>query len=359
LETNGGVVIKMKPHHLPDGEEKIVEPELEKEFFERNIEPREEIMEGLFREGQLIVVAGRFGVGKSPLVSDLIMHTLSGREWCGREVRQRPVISFDFENSGPSYKQNILKLCKRLETPHPDVPSKLEVYLEQDSAEESSTKDLLEVLKESTEKKLAFIRDALKRKPNALVIIDPLEMLFRIDTLKKSDVLGLYTQMRFLLSNFHQASILMTFNLRKRDRRGAVPDLMSNPRDWLEEVCGSLDILNRSDVRLGMDFYNDDIRVINGIRRGEEMEPILVKPVGDSPDELAGFELSPANEVDLISALTATQQSHWEKLPDKFSFEEIADNSVPRASLHRLIKRAKSLGILQGQEGAWVKVVKR
>ncbi len=324
-------------------------------FFERNIQPREEIMEGLFREGQLIVVAGRFGVGKSPLVSDLIMHTLSGREWSGRAVRQRPVISFDFENSGPVYRQNILNICGRLNTPSPKVPDQLEVYLEQDSPEELGTKDLLDVLKESSEKRLAFIRDALERKPNALVIIDPLEMLFRIDTLKKSEVLGLYTQMRFLLSDFPQAAILMTFNLRKRDRRAAAPDLMSNPRDWLEEVCGSLDILNRSDVRLGMDFYNDDIRVINGIRRGEEMEPILVKPVGDSPDKLAGFELSLANEVDLKSALTATQQSHWEKLPDKFSFEEIADKSVPRTSLHRLINRTQSLGALKQEGGHWVK----
>ncbi|MEE8114861.1 MAG: AAA family ATPase [Nitrososphaerales archaeon] len=341
--------MEMKPDLALTGEEP------QPGFFERNIQPREEIMEGLFREGQLIVVAGRFGVGKSPLVSDLIMHTLSGREWCGRAVRQRPVISFDFENSGPSYKQNILNICGRLNTPSPKVPDQLEVYLEQDSPEELGTKDLLDVLKESSEKRLAFIRDALERKPNALVIIDPLEMLFRIDTLKKSEVLGLYTQMRFLLSDFPQAAILMTFNLRKRDRRAAPPDLMSNPRDWLEEVCGSLDILNRSDVRLGMDFYNDDIRVINGIRRGEEMEPILVKPVGDSPDKLAGFELSLANEVDLKSALTATQQSHWEKLPDKFSFEEIADKSVPRTSLHRLINRTQSLGALKQEGGHWVK----
>ncbi len=345
--------MEMKPDLALTGEEP------QPGFFERNIEPREEIMEGLFREGQLIVVAGRFGVGKSPLVSDLIMHTLSGRAWCGRAVTKRPVISFDFENAGPSYKRNILNICGRLKITPPRVPGELEVYLEQDSPEEPSTKKLLNVLKESSKKRLAFIRDALERKPSALVIIDPLEMFFRIDTLKKADVLGLYTQMRFLISDFPQAAILMTFNLRKRDRRATAPDLMSNPRDWLEEVCGSLDILNRSDVRLGMDFYNDDIRVINGIRRGEEMEPILVKPVGDSPDKLAGFELSPANEVDLKSALTATQQSHWEKLPEKFSFEEMANKPVPRASLHRLIKRAKSLGILQEQDGAWVKVVKR
>ena len=348
----------MKPHLVLDGEDKkIAKSEAKKGFFERNIEPREEIMEGLFREGQLIVVAGRFGIGKSPLVSDLIMHTLSGREWCGRAVRQRPVISFDFENSGPSYKRNILNICGRLKTTPPRAPGELEVYLEQDSPEEPSTKKLLNVLKQAPEKRLAFIRDALERKPNALVIIDPLEMLFRIDTLKKSDVLALYTQMRFLLSDFPQAAILMTFNLRKKDRRAAAPDLMSNPRDWLEEVCGSLDILNRSDVRLGMDFHNDDIRVINGIRRGEEMEPILIRPVGD-PDNLGGFELSPVDELDLMSAFTSKQQEYWRKLPDRFRFEDVADKVVPRATLSRMNKLAKSLGILDEQDGYWIKLVK-
>ncbi len=341
--------MEMKPDLALTGEE----PQLG--FFGRNIEPKEEIMEGLFREGQLIVVAGRFGVGKSPLVSDLIMHTLSGRRWCGRAVRQRPVISFDFENSGPVYRQNILNICGRLNTPSPKVPDQLEVYLEQDSPEETGTKDLLDVLKESSEKRLAFIRDALERKPNALVIIDPLEMLFRIDTLKKSDVLGLYTEMRFLLSDFPQAAILMTFNLRKKDRRAAAPDLMSNPRDWLEEVCGSLDILNRSDVRLGMDFHKDDIRVINGIRRGEEMAPILIRPVGD-PENRAGFELSPADELDLMSAFTPKQREYWKKLPDRYRFEEMADKVVPKATLSRLNNFAKSLGILDKQDGYWVKL---
>ena len=104
-----------------------------------------------------------------------------------------------------------------------------------------------------------------------------------------------------------------------------------------------------------MDFHNDDIRVINGIRRGEEMEPLLLKPVGDL-DNLAGFEPSPADELDLMFALTPKQQQHWEILPDKFRFEEVADKDVQRASLHRLIKRAKSLGILDEQNGYWVKL---
>ena len=324
-------------------------------FFERNIEQGTEIIEGLLREGQLAVLGGAFGVGKSPLIADLTIHLLNGIPWCGREVQQRPVIVFDFENGVSIYQRNLQNICSALKVELPKVPDELDVYLEQDSPDQSATKRLLEVVSLPSRMKLEFIRGALKEKPNALVIIDPLEMLFRIDTLKKADVLKLYTDLRLLLSEFPEAANLMTFNLRKKDRRGERANLFLDPRGWLEEISGSLDIMNRSDVRLGMDFHNDDIRVINGIRRGEEMHPLLVKPVGD-PDKLAGFELSQADEMDLKLVFTTKQQKHWEKLPEKFRFEAMADKVVPRASLSRIIRLAKSLGAIEQQDGNWKKV---
>ena len=65
----------IKPHLLPD------------QFFERNTEQREEIIEGLIREGQLVPLAGTFGIGKSPLIADLTVHVLNGVDWCGRQVK--------------------------------------------------------------------------------------------------------------------------------------------------------------------------------------------------------------------------------------------------------------------------------
>jgi hypothetical protein len=83
--------------------------------------------------------------------------------------------------------------------------------------------------------------------------------------------------------------------MRKKDRRSqSSPSLLSDPRDWLEDVCGTLDIMNRSDVRLGMDSYDDEVRVINGVRRSEDMHPLLIRTVGHPPDGLAGFETLPA-----------------------------------------------------------------
>ncbi len=332
----------------------------DRSFFDRNTEQRPEIIEGLFREGQLAVLGGPFGVGKSPLIADLTIHLLNGIPWCGRGVQKRPVIVFDFENSVSIYQRNLKNICSPLNIDLPKVPDELEVYLEQDSPDQPATKKLLEVVKEkSPVKKLGFIRETLKGKPNALVIIDPLEMLFRIDTLKKTSVLGLYTDMRFLLSEFSEAFILMTFNLRKRDRRGGRANLLRDPRGWLEEVCGSLDIMNRSDVRLGMDFLDEGehIRVINGIRRGEEMSPLLIHPIGD-PGSLAGFQLCPPDELNLMLGFTNDQRKYWKQLPQKFRFEDVADKVVPRASLSRLNNRAKSMGMMEKQDGYWIKTVK-
>lgn len=330
------------------------------DFFNRNTEARVEIIEGIIREGQLGILAGSFSVGKSPLLIDLTVHVLNGIPFCGRPVLKRPVIAFDFENSGPTYKQNIKNICSRYGVSIPSVPQELTVYLEHDAAEEEATKQLLKVLaNRQIDPKIEFLKKALGEKPNALVIIDPLELLFSgIDMIKKVHILAVYAKLRLLLAKYKEAAILTTFNLRKKDRKATnAPDLLKDPRSWLEEVCGGLDIINRSDVRIGMDFHEEDIKVINGIRRGEEMHPLLVHSVGE-PDQLAGFDRCPAEDVDFKEALTPVQNKHWNALPEVFRFEEMADTVVPRSSLHRLIKKTQSLGALSHESGEYRKVVK-
>lgn len=327
-------------------------------FFERNTEQRREIIEGLIREQQLAAFAGPFGVGKSPTLADIVMHVLSGSPWCGRLVERRPVIHFDLETPGPVYKANLRNIATRLGVPRPTVPEELDVYLEHDKADEPSTSKLLTALEQQLPARLALLEEALTAKPNALVIIDPLELLFRIDTGKKQHILALYAALRRLLSKYPEAATLITFNLRKWAKKDSTrPDLLTDPREWMEEVCGTLDILNRSDVRLGMDIHDEEVRVINGIRRGEEMHPLLIRPVSIEGGNLAGFELCPPDGLNLHAAFTPKQLEYWDKLPASFRFEEAADRLVPRSSLKRLLDRAKSLGIIEHVNGEWRKKV--
>jgi hypothetical protein len=328
-------------------------------FFERNCVERPEIIEGILRESQLAAFAGPFGMGKSPVLADLVVRLIHGLSWCGRKVAQRPVIHIDCETAGPDYKRAITAIASRLGVRAPSVPAELDVYLERDDAREASTEVLLKAVSEHGHKsKLRLIETALSWKPNAVVFIDPLEMFFRLDTTKKADVLGLYRELRNLLARFPKAAMMLTFNLRKRDRKNAKANLLSDPRDWLEEVCGSLDLLNRSDVRLGIDCQEEEVRVINGIVRGREMHPLLIRSVTGSNDELAGFEQVTPDDLDLLVALTEKQRGHWDKLPSQFRFEEVAEKIIPRTSLFRIIKRATSIGALtKGDDGAFRKVL--
>lgn len=304
-----------------------------------------EVVEGLIREQQIVAVGGAFGVGKSPWLEELALCRAYGLPWCGRRVVQGPVILFDFESHHSTIRRNILNLCKRHNLPL-KIPAELEIYAEIGDAEHCpQTAELLQAIKDANG--WALVEKALLRKPNALVIIDPPEILFRFKKRFGESVIELYTEFRFLLGKFPHSLIVNTFNLRKRDKRTRKSNLLTEPRDWLEEIGGSLDLLNRSDVRLGMDFYGDGARVVNGIPRGEDLDPLLIRPVyvGDE-GELAGFELVPPSEVNLTSALPEKLAGYWQRLSDEFTFEHAAA-IMGKSNFDRLKKRTASLGLLE------------
>jgi CRP-like cAMP-binding protein len=224
----------------------------------------------------------------------------------------------------------------------------LAVYLEHDNPGQPATAALIGVLRRPIKERIHFLRDVLRRMPDAVVVIDPFEMFFPIEKRKETAVLWTYQQLRFLLADFPAAAIIMSFNLRKRDRSVQPPDLLVSPRGWLEEVAGSIEIMNRSDVRIGFDFHRRDaeVRVLNGVRRGEEFDPVLLRSVGVPPD-LEGFEQVVLQGQDLDLAFTANQIEYWNALPTEFKFEAVADRQVPRSSLSRLLARAQSLGLVE------------
>jgi hypothetical protein len=258
-----------------------------RDFFSGQLELRKEVIGGLIRESQIALIAGPFGVGKSWLMADLAVHVALGLDWCGRKTKQRPVIIFDFENSSPTYQQSVKNILNRLGA---ERPRDLLVYLANNGGEES-TKALL-TLGENWQS-LTYLDRVLAQHPDALVIIDPFELFCSFDMLSGSALVKVYRRLRILLGKYPAASVITSFNLRKKDRRVTGADLLKDPADWLENVSGTLNILNRADVRLGIESHEHDseIRVINGVRRGEDMHPIFVRSVGEPPDGLAGFAL--------------------------------------------------------------------
>jgi AAA domain len=326
------------------------------DFFDRTEERSPEVVQGLFREGQIIVLGGLYGVGKSPLFCDLSVHLIHGFPWCGLAVNKRPVIYLDFENRGQTFRENIRQTCRRLCVSTPCVPQDLDPYIWNDCANESGTKELLEVMRQPHKVRMGFLKNKLAQKPNALLIIDPIEMFIPIDSTKKVQVLTQMTDFRFLLGEFPNGSVALTYNLRKKDRRLERPSLLTNPREWLDEIAGSSDIMNRSDVRLGMDFYEEDeVRVINGIWRGELMEPLLIEPIfhGQNP---AGFKRVEIDRIIATGLLTEKQRVHWNSLPEEFTFEQ-GKQFVPGGSLSRLTNRAQRLCLMTHEGNKFRKVM--
>lgn len=298
-----------------------------------------EIVEGLVREGQLSICAGVFGVGKSPLVTDLGVHVATGTPWCGRSVLRRPVIILDFETPSAVYRQNVRRIVDRAGIERPSERALMILLQHSNSIPRFGGSQWRAPVR--------FVRNLLLNRPNALLIVDPIELLIRFDKVNGVQVLRAYSYLRQVLLEFPEAALLGTFNLRKSDRRADPPNLLTSPRDWLEEIAGSIELLNRSDVRLGFAFHPEDpdIRVLSGIRRGEDMHPILLRQAGVAPD-YAGFELAVPCDEDFTQALTSRQREQWRDLPDSFRFDEAADKIVPRASLYRLVQRTRSLGVL-------------
>jgi hypothetical protein len=324
-------------------------------YFARNRQRQPDVVEGLVGESKITVLGGDYGVGKSPLIADLVLHIVNGSDWCGRKVEKRPVIHFDFETPASKYKTDLENGAKRLGLRLPDVPNVLQPFFQHDGADEASTTQLLDALG-STQKCFALMEKSLEAMPNAVVIIDPVELFFQIDKLKGKEIVTLYGQLRKLFVKYPQASILCTFNLRKPDQKKThKAKLLDDPRGWLQEVSGANEIMTRSDIRLGIDFFDEEqiTRVINGIRRGEPFDPFLIEPAGDP---LAGFEQCPPDRFKLQDVFTPKQIGYWEKLPEAFTFKQ-ATYSVPKSSLHRLIERAKSVGLLRRENERWVKVV--
>ena len=165
------------------------------DFFAHNGEPSPQVVEGIVRERQIVAIGGAYGVGKSPWLQELLICRLNGIPWCGRTVLKGPAALFDFENPAWTIRQYIENICLRHGVRLPRIPQELEIFSEiDDPATNPATARLLSALKcSNAEDKFGILEEVLSRKPNALLVIDPPEMFFPINTRQKQNVLWLYS----------------------------------------------------------------------------------------------------------------------------------------------------------------------
>ena len=328
------------------------------DFFMRSKKLPDFVIEDFAREGQLTTFSGGINRSKSPQQTQIAFCRLHGIPWCGREVKKGSVIYIDFENNASKFRKDIYALANRFNVPVPTVPEEwnLEVYFEHDEQGSEETEALFDLMEKPNAARIAFLEEGLIGKPDALIIIDPFEMFFSLDKNKAKEVMFIYRKLRELLSRYPKAMIWGTFNQRKKDQRAKAPNIITDTIGWLENCSGANEIQTRSDLRLGIDMWDEEnnIRVIHGIRRGEKMEPIFNREVVIN-GELSGFEEVTNLDLTVKSVLTPTQLGHWKKLPGKYNFKEGAE-IVPKVTLSRIHDRTLLSGFLNEEDGVFRKV---
>ena len=103
-------------------------------------------------------------------------------------------------------------------------------------------------------------------------------------------------------------------------------------------------------------YKDKGIRVINGIRRGEDMQKLFIVPIKHD-GHLAGFGQADRTDLSVADLLTPRQFGYWKKIPDKYRFEVlVGEKVVPRSTLSRIQKTAEEAGFLIEEDGEWRKV---
>jgi len=328
----------------------------------QNPEDGAEIIRGLFREGDIITLSGWWGIGKTPLLKDWALHVASGRDWCGFPTLQRPVVMIDFESKGSSFRRAWARMSENMSI---SPPTNVDPYVFNDRSRPPNTVELVAVCRASpgldNKNRISWLREKLADKPDALLIIDPSDSLLPLDKNKGHKVGRLISDFRLLSYDYPQAAFMLVFNLRKTDHHSDMPDLFVNPRSWLQGTAGSLDIQNRSDSRLGLDNWKeqDDLLVLNGIRRDEQMEPLVIEPRWGASQEKgheSGFRVVDTSALPPEKIFKGRLLEGWEAMPPSFSIEDLK-KVVSVGTAYRIRDRALAFGLIREEEGVFVKVI--
>lgn len=323
-----------------------------------------EILQGIFREGDICVLAGWLNVGKSPLIKDWAICIASGLQWCNQLTAPRPVLMIDFEAKEWAFLPDLRRMSLRLGLS--GVPPLLTPFIYHNNERPAETIELVGLMKKGTMTgRLQWIREKLTALPNALIMVDPLDTLFPIEKNKNLAVTVLFNHFRELSFDFPQAAFIFVFNLKKADPRADKPNLLVDPRTWLQQTSGAMAILDRSDVRLGLDEHpeTEGVLVLHGLRRSEKMEPLLLEPdmfrgPDDAVDRETGFKIVDPGVADLTEALSPAMLDAWVQLESGgVTMQDILGVCRSRSMAYRLKARALALGLLEPLESGegWVK----
>lgn len=250
------------------------------------------------------LIVGDSGIGKTPLLIQMGIAVASGLPFFGRPTVPGRVLYVDCESSVDSFGGILRSISAWSGLPAP--PRDFLVYSPNwDGRPERAPEALLSVAQ------------AVEEFKPALVIIDPLRVVWPRAEMKSEDTITMINQQRALSTKTGCAWVNI-HHCRKPNQENPHPiNLANDPHGWLLEAAGSRALVNQTDTRIGI-VRGNDLLVAGFTRVLGAMPPFSLRRVTDdqSGDPIA-YQLVAGSE-----AVTPWEMDFLNHLPSDFSSVE-------------------------------------
>jgi hypothetical protein len=274
------------------------------------------VIAGLIPQRSLSLLVGDSHLGKSPLMYQAAICVAAGIPFLGHPVSKGRVLYLDFENGLGDVDDMITRLSRYLRLP--DKPENLLLWNYNDAPPEWTNKNLGEMLCDA--------------RP-VWAIIDSLSACYPGIEEKSGYVTRTYQEFR-KISRDCGTAIAAVHHPRKPSTKPEEkpPSLEEDPHEWFQQTRGSRQLINGSDVRIGVDRLGRTGYLVESDGKSREVALVLagfgrvrahipttfIARVRDEDGEPVGYDkLTGASLL-----FNATQEEAYRKLPPGFRFRE-------------------------------------
>lgn len=290
------------------------------------------LIEGLIPAKSISIVAGDSGIGKSPLLYQAAVCVAGGLPFLGRRIQQGSVLYLDFENGLGDVDDLVGRLSRHLGLQEP--PEGLLTWYYNSAPPMWSSFQLAEM-----------IRDF---RPS-WVIIDSLSGFAPECEEKASNVTHVFQSLRKITSELG-TTFSFTHHLKKPSVKPqeAPPPLEENPREWFQQVRGSGNLINGSDIRIGVALpraSHEVALVIGGFGRVRgKIATTYVSRVLDEDDEPLGYNVMTGAGL----LFNLEQEVAYDKFPVVLRFKDAQRIYGKRAqATSDFLKKCMAVGIMR------------
>lgn len=276
------------------------------------------LVEGVIPARSIGIVVGDSGLGKSPLLYQLGICVAAGVPFLGHAVRQGPTLYLDYENGLGDSHEMVKRISGHLGLDAP--PTGFNMWHFNDCSPSYDTEGYTAI-------------DMIGSIRPALVIIDSLSAYRPEAEEKNSWATHVFQELRRATRDYG-ATVLTVHHLRKPSTKsGEAPPPLDegDVRTWFLQTRGARNLINTTDVRLGVDVPGVSGGIQNSQAEGGdqialtlrgfgrvrgEIGPIYVARSFDEEGEPVGYRRMIGVEL-LFNDL---QQQAFSRLPPNFSF---------------------------------------